>query len=201
MSTKLDQILSWGHSHRAHVITLQEVKLLCTDIAMLRDAGAFRGYKPFLCTAGGCKSACGILFLIDHCMNRTIQSRLSSSDGQFAGVLLSDCAGGQWVVCLVYGPSRAWAGGPALHDAEITYSHVSAHIGCLVQVGIWCVVVGDLNLVAQPDDILTASMLHPEALALFDLILHTGVLKDSMPPALRGTEDLHECHGHLLHYL
>ena len=69
MLTKLDQILSWGCSHGAHVIALQEVKLLCTDVAMLCDAGTFSGYKLFLCTAGGCKSACGILFLINHHMN------------------------------------------------------------------------------------------------------------------------------------
>ena len=187
MSTKLDQILSWGRGRGAHVIALQEVKLLRTDVATLRDAGAFGGYEPFLCAAGGRKSACGILFLIDRRMNRTVQSRLSSSDGRFAGVLLSDRNGGQWAVCSVYGPSGAWAGGPALHDAEITYSHVSAHVGRLVQAGIRCVVVGDLNLVARPDDVLAASTPHPEALALFDSILHAGALKDSMPPALRGT--------------
>ena len=93
--------------------------------------GAFGDYEPFLCAVGGRKWACGILLLIDRRMHRTVQSQLSSSDGQFAGVLFSDGTGQQWAVFSVYGPSGAWSAGrgPALRDTEITCSHVNAHVG------------------------------------------------------------------------
>ena len=169
------------------MIALQEVRLLRRDVASLRDAGAFGDYEPFLCAAGGRKSACGILLLIDRRMNRTVQSRLSSSDGRFAGVLFSDRTSQPWALFSVYGPSGAWSGSAALRDAELTFSHVNTHIARLVAAGIRCVVVGDMNLVARPDDVLASSVPHSDALALIAAVLRAGALKDSMPPQLHGT--------------
>ena len=91
---------------------------------MDRD-GRFGTYRPMLCAAGGRRSPCGVLLLLDRQFDRGVQSGGDISNGRYAGALVADAEGALWAIYAAYGPSGAWMGVAALDDSECTFAHLT----------------------------------------------------------------------------
>ena len=156
VTSKLAQILAYGHAHGAHVIALQEVRLTQRDVEVMDRDGRFGTHKPMLCAAGGRRSPCGVLLLLDRQLDRGVQSRDDISNGRYAGALVADAGGALWAIYVAYRPSGAWMGGAALDDSECTFAHLTHSMAG----GARCVLLGDLNLVRGTEDVLASSTPH-----------------------------------------
>ena len=121
VTSKLAQILEYGHARGAHVIALQEVRLTQRDVEVMDRDGRFGTYRPKLCAAGGRRSPCGVLLLLDPQLDRGVQSHDDISNRRYAGALVADAG----VYC---GASTLRTGRPAPGWAALRWMTLSARL-------------------------------------------------------------------------